>query len=321
MKLIKTLKKHGGWKLIIQYFNAGVLHTAIMQFLILGKSRTALEILRESVSLKIKERLEKKYKKILTNFDRYYSDRVYTHESSNIVWVCWLQGMDNAPEIVRICLEKMKKHLYKEKVIIITEKNFKNYIDFPDYILNKWKSGVISNTHFTDLMRLELLIKYGGMWLDSTVLCLANQDDIPAYYFDSELFFYQCLKPGRDAHATYMSSWLISAKTNNKILMATKELCYAYWKKNNKMIDYFLLHDFMSVVLDYYEDDWKKIIPCDNATPHILLLNIFEKFDLARWNAMTNNVPFHKLSYKFEACNTQIENTNYKFIIESKDKL
>ena len=46
----------------------------------------------------------------------------------------------------------------------------------------------------------------------------------------------------------------MEAKTNNKILMATRELCYEYWKTNNTMLDYFLLHDFMSIVLEKYEE-------------------------------------------------------------------
>ena len=103
----------------------------------------------------------------------------------------------------------------------------------------------------TDLLRLELLITYGGLWLDATVLCTGTA---PEYFFDSDLFFFQTLKPGRDGHASYISSWLMEAKTNNKILMATRELCYEYWKTNNTMWDYFLLHDFMSIVLENMRD-------------------------------------------------------------------
>ena len=90
------------------------------------------------------------------------------------------------------------------------------YVQFPNYIIEKWNAGLITNTHMTDLLRLELLIRYGGMWVDATVLCTSRSKNIPKYYFDSELFFYQCLKPGRDGHCNYISSWLISAKTNNK---------------------------------------------------------------------------------------------------------
>ena len=169
----------------------------------------------------------------------------------------------------------------------------------------------------TDLLRLELLIRYGGMWVDATVLCTGKSEDIPEYYFNSELFFYQCLKPGRDGHCSYISSWLMSAKTNNKILMATRYLCYQYWKENDMMWDYFLLHDFMSIVLDYYPNDWNNIVPRDNATPHELLLRLFQPYDDRIWNAIKEQTPFHKLTYKFEDTQKEKEDTYYSVLIRN----
>ena len=32
-------------------------------------------------------------------------------------------------------------------------------------------SGQITKTHLSDLLRLELLIRYGGTWIDATVFC------------------------------------------------------------------------------------------------------------------------------------------------------
>ena len=197
-------------------------------------------------------------------------------------------------------------------MIVITEKNISDYVPFPEYIVTKWKQGVITHTHMTDLLRLELLITYGGLWLDATVLCTGTA---PKYFFDSDLFFFQTLKPGRDGHASYISSWLMEAKTNNKILMATRELCYEYWKTNNTMWDYFLLHDFMSIVLEKYEEDWKKIIPRDNATPHILLLRLFDQFDEKMWTAIKSQTQFHKLTYKFDEEKQKEQGTYYRVLL------
>ena len=49
MALIETFQKQGGIKLIKQYARAGVLGTAINQFLVLGRGRTILDVLRLSV--------------------------------------------------------------------------------------------------------------------------------------------------------------------------------------------------------------------------------------------------------------------------------
>ena len=313
MGLKETFKKQGGLNLIRQYVRAGCLGTAIGQFILLGKSRTALEILRLSTQLKTKQRLEKKYRNKLEEFIKTY-DTTLPHESSNKVWICWFQGMENAPELVQRCYHSVKENLKSKDIVLITSENMNDYVQFPDYIIEKWKSGAITHTHLTDLLRLELLIKFGGLWLDATVFCSSPEEDIPEYFFDSDLFFYQSLKPGRDGKATYFSSWLMSAKTNNKVLLATRELCYDYWKRNNMMDDYFLLHDFMSITLDKYEDEWKKIPPRDNATPHILLLRLFEQYDENVWKMIKEQTPFHKLSYKFSAKDVEIRNTYYNSI-------
>lgn len=323
MKVIHVFKKQGGLKLIKNYVRNRVLFTAVVSFLLLGKSRTALEILRLSVQLKIKHRLAKKYLAELINFDQNYTEseeKMGDTKNSNIIWICWFQGMENAPQLVKSCYNSLKENLSTKKIIVITTENMDEYINFPEYIITKWQEGAITNTHMTDLLRLELLSKYGGTWIDSTVLCTQKEANIPDYFFDSELFFFQSLKPGRDGKATYLSSWYITAKPHNKIIDATKYLCYIYWKENNKLDDYFLLHDFMSMVLDFYKEDWDKIIPRDNATPHELLLRIFEKYDNNMWQAITTQTPFHKLSYKFTDEDTMKKGTNYEKIVAQYTK-
>ena len=197
MNLKETFKKQGGIKLLKQYWQGGALFTGIGQFLLLGKSRTALEILRLSTTLKTKQKLEKKYKWKLEEFDKTYIEK--EHKTSDTIWICWFQGMDNAPDLVKKCYHSVVKNNPGKKVIVLTEKNISDYVTFPEYIVTKWKQGVITHTHMTDLLRLELLITYGGLWLDATVLCTGTA---PEYFFDSDLFFFQTLKPGRDGHAS-----------------------------------------------------------------------------------------------------------------------
>lgn len=312
MGLKEIYKKQGGAKLLKQYWQSGALFTAVGEFLLLGKSRTSLEILRLSTQLKAKQKLEKRYKNRLIDFEKSYQSEL-PHETSNKVWICWFQGMENAPELVKRCYRSVKENMPDKEIVVLTSENLIEYVDFPKFILDKWKQGIITHTHMTDLLRLELLIKYGGMWIDATVFCSGKK--IPEYYFDSELFFYQCLKPGRDGHSTYISSWLMSASSNNKVLMATRYLCYEYWKENNSMVDYFLLHDFLSVALEHYPDEWKAIVPRDNATPHILLLRLFDVYDEKIWDSIKQQTPFHKLSYKFTDTQKMQKGTYYDVLL------
>ena len=110
-----------------------------------------------------------------------------------------------------------------------------------DYIDDKCKKGIIPYSHSTDLLRLELLIKFGGTWIDSTVLC--TNDNYPKDMLDSELFLYHFQNSKKDEF-TGISSWFISAYSNNKLLMILRDMLYQYWKDYDCLIDYFVLHKF-----------------------------------------------------------------------------
>ncbi len=317
-EILSLFKQQGGVDLIKNYIKSHVFFIAISQFMILGHDKTGLEILRLSVSLKIKRKLEKKYKSKLFEFEKKYKALESQDLTSKKIWICWLQGIENSPHIVKKCFQSIKENLFDNEIILIDNKNISNYVQFPDYIMKKWKKGMISNTHLTDLLRLELLTRYGGIWLDATVLCTSG--NIPDFFWNSDLFFYQCLKPGRNGHTHVGSSWLISAKRNNRVLMAVKYLCYEYWKEHNYLIDYFLLHDMMSIVLEYYPEEWKKVIPCDNSTPHILLLRLFEQYDESIWTAIKNQTIFHKLSYKIDEEKTKVPGTYYMKILGDENE-
>ena len=68
-------------------------------------------------------------------------------------------------------------------------------------------------------------------------------------------------------------------------------------------------------VLEKYEEDWKKIIPRDNATPHILLLRLFDQYDEKTWVAIKSQTQFHKLTYKFSEEKQKEQGTYYRVLL------
>ena len=313
MGVVDIFRKQGGIKLLKQYWQGGALFTGVGEFLLLGKSRTALEILRLSTTLKTKQKLEKEYRRKLDEFDQNYVEG--EHCASNKVWVCWFQGIENAPELVKKCYESLQKNLTDKEIVLITKDNIKDFVEFPEEIQRKIDQGLIKGAHLSDLLRLELLIRYGGTWIDSTVYCSGK--NIPSYMFDSDLFLFQNLKPGRDGHCTVISNWFITATSNNRILMATRTLLYEYWTKHRELMHYFLFHLFFQIVIERYSDEWNRVIPVSNSTPHVLLLRLFEQYDPVVWEALTNMMPFHKLSYKYDEKEAQKVNTFYERIMRS----
>lgn len=300
-------KKAGGINLLRQYWKNGVLGTAILQFLLLGKSRTALELLRLVTTLKTKRHLAKKYGEVLKEFNVKWQETL-PHCERKTVWIFWWQGEEAMPPLVRKCYESVIENLKDWEIVLLSEKNYQQYAVFPIYIHEKLQKG-ITLTHFSDLLRLELLIKHGGLWLDSTVLCTSS--NIPQSVLKSDLFMFRPQKPGADGKAITMSSWLMWASSNNRILMATQAMLYNYWQKHDSLCDYFLLHHFMSIVLDFYSEEAKKIPPFCNSVPHILLLHLFDKYNDLYWEDLKRMSCFHKLSYKLDDKNIALSGTYY----------
>ena len=310
---LALFNKVGGKEILKQYLRGHVLLFALTQTLLQGFSKKSLEIVRLSVNNKILSKLRKKYARFIGEFKDSYQPA--ERKRSNKVWVCWLQGMEQAPELVQACFASLKKHLKDREIILLTEENYRDYVNFPNHIQQKIDSGIITRTHMSDLLRLELLLKYGGSWIDATVYCSGGE--IPDYMLDSDLFVFQNLKPGADGHSKLISSWFMTACTNHPILQLTQALLYRYWEKQNAMVDYFLIHDFFQLAIEAYKEEWSKVIPFSNAVPHILLLRLFELYSEVLWTAVKKQTPFHKLSYKFSQEQRDKENTLYKQIITS----
>ena len=312
-KFIQIFKKVGGKNVLRQYLRAHVLLFALIQTALNGFSKKALEIVRLAVDHKIFKRLAKKNRKFIQEFVQAHPAESCKQTHNPIIWTIWLQGMDNAPAVVQKCYHSMCKHITDRPIVVITEDNYKDYVTFPDYIMEKYEKGIISKVHFADLLRVELLAQHGGTWMDGTVFCSSTPSQ--KYLLDGELFLFQMLKPGLDGHSRALSSWFMTAHAGNPIILLTRALLHKYWQTHNYAVEYFILHDFMQMAIEAYPQVWRKVVPFSNATPHILLLRLFDPFDSAVWEGIQAQTSIHKLSYKFTPEQAALQNTFYDTVL------
>lgn len=223
------------------------------------------------------------------------------------VWICWLQGMENAPKIIKHCYDSVQYWLKDKEIVVITAENYSQYVEFPDYIIEKWKKGVISNTHFSDLLRLELLIHYGGLWLDATTYMTGR---MPGYVMKSDFFVYR--NGWMDMEMINMGNWFIFSRyTNNILLIETRNLLYEYWSKMNYVKNYFLFHMFFRMVTDVYREEWEKVPMFNQVDQHLLINELQKEFDKERCEVILGVSSVHKLTYKIQ---TQEEFNTTKYL-------
>lgn len=239
---------------------------------------------------KTANRIMKEYSKYVgkAHFEKYDKP-----DMSNTIWFCWLQGIENAPELVKHCFESIKYHITDMDIILLDENNLFDYISMPEYIIDKWKAGVITNTHFSDLIRVNILNSYGGLWLDSTVYLTSG---LPDYITGSDFFVYR--NGWFDDEMINMGSWLIYSKPGNILLTETENLLNEYWREHNYLRQYFLLHIFFRMVSEKYPDEWEKVPYYNHIDAHILAQEMGKTFSQERFEQIKAITPVHKLTNK-----------------------
>lgn len=262
--------------------------------------------------------IEKQYRTYNKLFEKYKKDidefkNNEKQESSNYVWICWFQGIEKAPDLIKACINSIKKNMPDRNIVILTDENIKDYVQLPDYIIEKYNKGIIPKAHFSDAIRIELLCKYGGIWIDSTVLCTSS--NIPKYILDAPLFVYKSFDLFRTNELpTVASNWFIASKTNNSILLLTRKLLFNYWKNENELMDYHIFHLFFTMATRKYKTEWEAIPAFNNHTPHTLMFELGKQYSEERWKQIEEMSVFHKLERHTDYSN--IPNSMYWHIIE-----
>lgn len=255
------------------------------------------------------KKLYKKYKYVI---DNYKEENI--KKFSDFVWICWFQGVDNAPPLVKSCINSVKKNIPNKKVIVLDNTNIDKYVEFPDYIIKKRKKGLIGDALYSDLIRLQLLNKYGGLWVDSTVYMT---DTVKDEFFEQELFVFKEISLfQKEELPIRASNWLIYSCSNNNILMLTERLLLEYWKREKYPRNYYIFHLFFSMATKKYSDDWKKVSSFSNINNHILQFELLEEYNENRWEEIKNIAIFHKLNRRIF---TDDKKSNYYHIIEGKN--
>lgn len=217
----------------------------------------------------------------------------------NKIWICWWQGIENAPEIVKVCVDSIKRNAGKCGVIFITEDNYKDYVWFPDWVEEKRKAGVFSRTHYSDLLRMNILSKYGGIWMDSTFFCTK-----PCFEEYMQYPLWSIKRPdylhcsvaggyfsGNSLGCCYENRWMF------KVIF---DFFCQYWKENDKLIDY-LLVDYAVVLAQRHDsqiaDTFERIQP-NNRWCDELFKVLGQPFDEELWQRISEDTCLYKLTWK-----------------------
>jgi tetratricopeptide (TPR) repeat protein len=207
------------------------------------------------------------------------------------IWVYWGQGFDKAPPIVRRCHEELMRHHTEDEVVLLDDAGFGDYVEIPNVARRRTSRD---RTKFSDVLRLELLSRHGGVWLDATCLVSRRLFDVLPELLPSGFFAFR-------RRPALIASWFLASEPRHPLVTLAREAQYVYWEHFRRPLDYYVLHHLVES-LYHVADEARECLdatPLRSARPGSLVARAGnEPYDPERYAELLTGCFVHKLTHK-----------------------
>ena len=141
------------------------------------------------------------------------------------VWALWFQGEENAPEIVRCCLESWRRLNPGWQVVVLDRGTLGRYaeVGLPPSTFEALGVQMQAN-----LVRLALLLRHGGVWADATTLCVRPLDEV-IHELVAPSGFFAFTNGSRERR---LSNWFLAALPQHPIVAGLRTRLIGYFNAN-----------------------------------------------------------------------------------------
>lgn len=240
--------------------------------------------------------LENHYKSLILDYKHRKSDEKPL-QSDCPIWICWFQGEKCMPPIVRGCYNSVKRHAGLHPVKLITIANYKEYVTIPQYIITKLDNKEISYTHFSDIIRNNLLADYGGIWLDATIYLTDKLKGWDKSFYSIKQ---NCPNDYKYVSGYKWTGFCMGGIKDNLLNSFVKDFFNVYHQKEDNLIDYFLI-DYI-IALGYNNiPSIKRLIddvPLSNPSLYFLQQNLDKIYNQKEFDKIKQNTYIFKVTWK-----------------------
>lgn len=148
------------------------------------------------------------------------------HEMSGLqqiprtIWILWLQGLKNAPRVVTECYASWRRLNPDWEIVFLDDSNLHEYVDLNDV---RAKQPLMELPALSDIIRIKLLEKYGGVWVDATCFCRRPLDTWLEEATPSGFFLFTKPVP-----QSLVAVWFIAARKDNHLIKAWAKAAEQY---------------------------------------------------------------------------------------------
>lgn len=260
--------------------------------------------LPDNILRRVSDRRNSKIRKIILRITKYDGLASSTREDGHVagepgrIWFFWMQGEGCMPPVPRLCLNYLRKNANGHQVIVLTMDNIKEYANIPERIYELWNKGIITTTHFSDILRFALLSQHGGFWIDATMLVIRPLDED---IFAKPLFTVKTRPFGHFVSKCRWTGFCIASRKGGELATKAYEMFIDYWENTDVQVDYFLIDHVLNILYETVSSIRKEIdeIPYSNGHMHGLNRLLCDDFDVRRYDELTADGTYmFKLSWK-----------------------
>ena len=216
----------------------------------------------------------------------------------------WHQGFNDLPGVVKNCYKSVDYFLGEDfEIIRIDFHTLDDFIVLPNHIIQLRNDEKMTIAHFSDIVRNKLLLDYGGLWLDSTVLITGKEDILKFISLDNRLMFSRFVFSNPKEHAVQFESWIMwSRNKGNLVYQIADDVLSAYWRKNKVVGNYFLYHIILTTIFL----NEKRFMEVFHWNDRFYLGNSLDlgryligiRFDVDKFENIKGKTDIHKLDFK-----------------------
>lgn len=221
-------------------------------------------------------------------------------EEKKRIWVMWWTGEESAPPIVKACVKSIRANAAGHEVVFLDASNYTEYVQLPEFLIEKHEKGLIGHAHFSDVVRLSLLAQYGGVWIDATVFI---SRELPENLFSDP--FYTLKTVNENAPYYSKSRWcgyFLAGNSGFPLFSFVRDMLLAYWERSQYVIDYLLMDYLFGIACRQFEEVSRAMeqLPDNNPRRGMLMDAINEPYDAALFASLEQGDTFaSKLSWRY----------------------
>lgn len=216
------------------------------------------------------------------------------------VFVYWNSGLENAPFLIKHNVMLMKKNLSDMfELHIIDDTNLELYLQVPAFGKNLHENFI---AHYSDYIRLMLLEKWGGIWIDSSAMITPDFsfcfEEIFKHYMGTNAVVFPNYTPNR------IGNWFIAVMSkHNYGIQLLLRVINLYWLNYKSLSEYFMFHTFWEVLVQIDEKlraQWEASPKISAKDATYILNNMYKPCSQIDLKESYNKSPIHKLTYKYD---------------------